>query len=141
MRSLDDLFPGTIEEYNANHFNSSERHLDGYGYKIGNNKYVYIDVDDREDGFNVEVNEFVTGLAAKPSARIKNPRKRQLKRTVSATVASIDEYSTIADAVNAVAAKLRENYSARYTGTLEGPLEAAITTTLKYLGVQPPGEA
>ncbi len=139
MVNWDDLFPGTREEYNAQGPNSPES-VDGYGYKIGNNKYAFVDVDDSKDGFYVEVNELVTGLTAKPSARIKNPRKRQLERAVWATVAPIGDYNTIADAVNAVAAKLRENYSKRYQEQLVGPLEKTIAETLAYLGVQPPGE-
>ena len=140
MMNWHELFPGTREAYNAQSPNSPES-VDGYVYKTGNNKYVFIDADDREDGFYVEVHELVLGLTAKPSARIKNPRKRQLQRAICATVAPIYDYNTIADAVNAVAAKLRENYSKRYQEPLVGSLEEAITETLAYLGVQPPGEA
>lgn len=163
MGNSDNLFSGTEEypplrsqhfsdggHHNAKGFNGLEILAQGgvessqepYGYEIGSNKYVLVtEVDVREDSFYVEVHEIVIGLTAKPSARIKNLRKRQLTRTVRATVAPIDDYNTIGDAVNAVAAKLRENYSARYAGTLEGPLEEALATTLKYLSVQPPGEA
>ena len=137
-----DWFPGTWEEYNARGLNSPESPTDGYVYKTGENKYVHIDADYREDGFYVEVHELVLGLTAKPSARIKNPKIRQRERAVWATVAHTEFYDTIADAVNAVAAKLRENYSKRYHEILDGPLEKAITETLAlYLGVQPPGEA
>ncbi|MBI3037405.1 hypothetical protein HYY73_06695 [Candidatus Woesearchaeota archaeon] len=135
MGSLDDLFPGTVEIW------SSESPLGGFGYEIGKNKHVYVDIDDGRDGFSVEVQELVTGLTAKPSARIRNLRTRQRERAVWATVAPIDDYNTIADAVSALAAKLRENYFTRYADTLEGPLEEAITAALAYLRVQPHGEA
>jgi hypothetical protein len=74
----------------------------------------------------------VVELTARPSsARIKNPRKRQLMRTVWATVAPIDDYRTIGDAVNAVAAKLRQNYLERYKAALDLPLEEIIAAKLQ----------
>ncbi len=133
MVNLDDLFPRTVEIW------SSRSPMGGFGYKVGSNKYIFVDVDDGEDGFSVEVQELVTGLTAKPSARIRNPRTRQRERAVLAMVAPIDDYNTIADAVNEVAAKLRENYLTRYREPLDGPLEETITKTLAYLSVQPPG--
>ena len=137
-----DRFPGTREEYNVRGLNSPESPTDGYVYKTGKNKYVHIDANYHEDGLYVEVHELMTGLTAKPSARIKNLKVRQRERAVWATVAHTESYDTIADAVNAVAAKLRENYSKKYQEILDGPLEKAITETLAlYIGVQPPGEA
>lgn len=143
MGNLDDLFPELYECQLLVPQNVS----DGGHYYATNltslapNKYVEVYIGDYDCQFYVQLNETVQLSPRPQSARIKKPRKWQLTRIVLATVAPIDDYNTIADAVNAVAAKLRENYWARYKATLDLPLEEIISTKLQNAGMQPPSEA
>lgn len=138
MANLNDLLKLTSEAplwrlpnaSDGGHFNPHELGSLGNlakGHKLGN-KYFIIDVYDGEDEFLVDVYEVTTGLTAKPSVRIKSPRKRQMIRNVFASVPPIDDYNTIADAVRDVVAKLCENYSARYGAALDLPLEEIISS-------------
>ena len=152
MGNLDDLFPG-IRPYSTErlpsdssggHYNACDINgawgIAEVHYQQGN-RHVFVDVADYEDEFFVRLYEVVTGLTAMPSPKIKNPKKWQMSREVCASVSSIDDYHRISDAVRDVAAKLRENYWARYKAALDLPLEEIITTKLQEVGIPPPYEA
>ena len=141
MVNLDDLFPGT----SAYKIGGLPGSADGGYYRdndltsLGSGRRIFVVVDDREDEFYVQV-YVMTSSIAKPSARVQSPKKRQLSRTVWASVAPLDDYVNIADAVRDVAAKLHENYMQRYKANLDAPLENIIMVALQNIGVQPPGE-
>lgn len=149
MANLDDLFPGSNKYPPLRPQNISDG---GHYYDSSNvpsissvGKCIDVYVDDSDYELWVSISETVH-LPARPSARTKNhgkrqlPRNKQLTRTVWATVAPIDDYDTIADAVHDASAKLRERYLERYKTTLEAPLDYLILLALQASGVQPPGE-
>ena len=142
MADLNDLFPDT----SAYKIGGPPDSADGGRYNnealsgLWNGRGIFIIFDYRETEFYAQV-YVVQSVIAKPSARVPSPKKRQLTRTAWASVAPLDDYVNIADAVHDVAVKLHENYTQRYKANLDAPLEDIITATLQSIGVLPPGEA
>lgn len=98
-------------------------------------------VEDCECEFYAQVYE-TAQFAARPSAGVKSQRQRrmQMTRTAWASVEPLDCYNTVADAVRDLAAKLHENYQARYKTQLDAPLEEIITAVLQNDAAQPPSK-
>lgn len=144
MQNSDNLFPNTVAIYQMGGLPGTS-----YGGNYGGNgttdlqksRRISVVVEDCESEFYAQVCE-TAQLAAKPYAGVKSQRQRrmQMTRTAWASVAPLADYNTIADAVRDLAAKLHENYQARYKTQLDAPLEEIITAALQNDEAQPPNK-
>lgn len=144
MANLGDLFPGTVAIYQRGGVPGAS---DGGNYgsnstaDLQKSRRISVVVEDREREFYAQLYE-TAQLAAKPSAGVKSQRQRrmQMTRTAWASVAPLDYYNTITDAVRDLAAKLHGNYQARYKTKLDAQLEELITAALQNDEAQPPSK-
>ena len=141
MANFDDLFRDTAPYK----IEGQPHSADGGHYvhndltSLGDGRRIFVLFEDGEDDFYARV-YVMTPSIARPSARVPSPKKRLLMRTVGASIAPLDDYIHIYDAVRDIAAKLHENYMRVYQTNLDVQLEGIITAALQSIGAQPPGE-
>ena len=122
-----DTLSGGSHKANDNIFNL-QRYL--IRYKDGN-RNVEINFYCHDDELRADVYETITGLRAKASRRVSNPRARKLERTASASIPSpsVMEWEYFAEIVRQLSGNLQKNYWNRYRSNLDAPLEEIMLSS------------